>query len=178
MKTDITKSAAYVAEADVFLGENWFDPLEAGVRTRIRGFIEGLLEAERDVALGRERYERGRLAETGVGGRPVMWAGHRHGHRDRRLMGTFGPVTVRVPRARLETSDNKTVEWKNATIPAYQRRTKRADALIAGAYLAGTNTRRVRRALAALLGGAVAKDTVSRVWRKVKGGASQRFRRA
>ena len=61
-------------------------------------------------------------------------------------MGTFGPVTVRVPRARLDASDGKTVEWQNATIPAYQRRTKRADALIAGAYLAGTNTRRVRRA--------------------------------
>src|SRR6476620_8953154 len=38
-----------------------------------------------------------------------------------------------------------------------------------GAYLAGTNTRRVRRALAAVFGGAVSKDTVSRVWRKVKG---------
>ncbi len=84
-------------------------------------------------------------------------------------MGTFGPVTVRVPRARLEAPDGKTAEWKNATIPAYQRRTKRADALIAGAYFAGTNTRRVRRALAALFGGAVGKDTVSRVWRKVKG---------
>ena len=43
-----------------------------------------------------------------------------------------------------------------------------ADALIASTYLAGTNTRRVRRALAALLGGAVGKDTVSRTWRKVK----------
>src|SRR6476660_4258514 len=43
------------------------------------------------------------------------------------------------------------------------------DALISGAYLAGCNTRRVRRALAALFGGAVGKDTVSRVWRKVKG---------
>src|SRR5690242_15668790 len=32
----------------------------------------------------------------------------------------------------------------------------------------GTNTRRVRRALAAVFGGAVSKDTVSRVWRKVK----------
>ena len=51
---------------------------------------------------------------------------------------------------------------------AYQRRTKAADALIASTYLAGTNTRRVRRALAALFGGAVGKDTVSRVWRKVK----------
>ena len=35
----------------------------------------------------------------------------------------------------------------------YQRRTLFADALIAGAYLAGTNTRRVRRALASLFGG-------------------------
>ena len=51
---------------------------------------------------------------------------------------------------------------------AYQRRTQAADALIASAYLAGTNTRRVRRALAALFGGAVGKDTVSRVWRKVQ----------
>jgi hypothetical protein len=40
--------------------------------------------------------------------------------------------------------------------------------LIAGTYLAGTNTRRVRRALGSLFGGKVGKDTVSRVWRKVK----------
>ena len=169
MKTDITKATAEAAEGTLFLGDDWFDPLEAGVRTRIRGFVEELLEAELGAALGRVRYERPRLGETGVGGGSVAGTGHRHGHRERQLMGTFGAVTVRVPRARLDRSDGKTAEWKNATIPAYQRRTKQADALIAGAYLAGTNTRRVRRALAALFGGAVGKDTVSRVWRKVKG---------
>ena len=73
-----------------------------------------------------------------------------------------------MPRARLNTADGKTTEWKSKALRAYQRRTLVADALIAGAYLAGTNTRRVRRALAALFGGAVGKDTVSRVWRKVK----------
>src|SRR3979490_1031814 len=52
----------------------------------------------------------------------------------------------------------------NATWPAAMA----ADALIASCYLAGTNTRRVRRALAALFGGTVGKDTVSRTWRKVK----------
>ena len=52
---------------------------------------------------------------------------------------------------------------------AYQRRTHAAEALIASAYRAGVNTRRVRRALTALFGGAVGKDTVSRTWRKVKG---------
>src|ERR1700731_259 len=168
MKTDTIKATAESAEGTLFLGDNWFDPLEAGVRSSIRGFIEELLEAELDAALGRDRYQRPRLGETGVGGGSVVGAGHRHGHRERQLMGTFGPATVRVPRARLDTLDGKTVEWKNATIPAYQRRTKQADALIAGAYLAGTNTRRVRRALAALFDGAVGKDTVSRVWRKVK----------
>ena len=73
-----------------------------------------------------------------------------------------------MPRARLKADDGKTSEWKSKALRAYQRRTKAADALIASTYLAGTNTRRVRRALAALFGGAVGKDTVSRVWRKVK----------
>src|SRR5829696_2245730 len=37
-------------------------------------------------------------------------------------------------------------------------------------YLAGTNTRRVRRALAAVFAEGVGKDVVSRVWRKVRTG--------
>ena len=166
MEKDSTSSSAGIAGEELFLSDDWFDPLESGVRTRIRGFIEGLLEAELDAALGRGRYERpdkaGALAAEG----PV---GARHGHRERGLLGTFGALSVRVPRARLARPEGGTVEWRNATIPAYQRRTKRADALIAGAYLSGTNTRRVRRALAALFGGAVGKDIVSRVWRKAKG---------
>jgi hypothetical protein len=82
--------------------------------------------------------------------------------------GTFGRVEIAVPRARLDSPEGKTAEWRSTALRAYQRRTRQADALIAGAYLAGTNTRRVRRALAAVFGGAVGKDTVSRVWRKVK----------
>ena len=73
-----------------------------------------------------------------------------------------------MPRARLQGADGATTEWKSKALRAYQRRTKAADALIASAYLSGTNTRRVRRALAALFGGTVGKDTVSRVWRKVQ----------
>ena len=69
----------------------------------------------------------------------------------------------------LITPEGKTAEWKSQALRAYQRRTLAADALIASSYLAGTNTRRVRRALAALFGGTVGKDTVSRTWRKVKG---------
>lgn len=36
MKTDTTTAPAEAAEATLFLGDDWFDPLEAGVRTRIR----------------------------------------------------------------------------------------------------------------------------------------------
>ena len=82
MKTDITNATAEAAEGTLFLGDDWFDPLEAGVRTRIRGFIEDLVEAELDIALGRDRYQRPRLAEAVVGGGPVAGTGHRHGHRD------------------------------------------------------------------------------------------------
>jgi putative transposase len=166
MATDSTKTTVGPSEGGLFLCDDWFDPLEMGVRTRIRGFIEELLKAELDAALGRNRYERPGMRG---GDCPKGAAGSRHGHRERGLMGTFGATTIRVPRARLATPEGKTAEWRNATIPAYQRRTRRADALIAGAYLSGTNTRRVRRALAALFDGAVGKDTVSRVWRKTKG---------
>ena len=63
-----------------------------------------------------------------------------------------------MPRARIKDEDGKTSEWKSQSLRAYQRRTKAADALIAGAYLAGTNTRRVRRALTAVFAGAVGKS--------------------
>jgi hypothetical protein len=89
--------------------------------------------------------------------------GHRHGYRLRSLLGSFGQVEIAVPRARLNTPDGKTTEWKSKALRAYQRRTLAADALIASTYLAGTNT-----LFAALFGGAVGKDIVSRVWRKVK----------
>ena len=55
MTTDTTSQVAGAAETELFLGADWFDPLEAGVRTRIRSFIEELLEAELEAALSRKR---------------------------------------------------------------------------------------------------------------------------
>ena len=37
---------------------DWSDPLEDGVRGRVRAFIEAILEEELEAALGRGRYER------------------------------------------------------------------------------------------------------------------------
>jgi putative transposase len=164
VKRDTTKAAAEVAER---LFDNWFDPIETELRTKVRGFIEAMIEEELETALARPRY--GRRSGPSAEDEGASIAGHRHGRRTRSLTGTFGPTAIAVPRARIFGADGKTAEWKSKVVLAYQRRTRAADALIASAYLSGTNTRRVRRALAALFRGAVGKDTVSRIWRKVKG---------
>ena len=44
-----------IEDLGLLLGEGWRDRIEAGVRGRIRGFIEEMLEAELLQALGRER---------------------------------------------------------------------------------------------------------------------------
>jgi len=147
------------------LFDDWVDPLESLIRARVRGLIEELIHAELDALLARPRY--GRRATANDDG-PTA-AGYRHGSRTRTLIGTFGKTEIAVPRARLETDEGRTTEWHSRALRAYQRRTLAADVVIAGAYLAGTNTRRVQRALRAIFGGAVGKDTVSRTWRKVKG---------
>ena len=149
-----------------FLAETWFDPIEVGIRDRIRGFIEALVDEELNDALGHARYQRSSRAAGAETARERV--GYRHGRRKRQLLGSFGPVTISVPRARLSNDDGTSQEWHSEVLPRYARMTKQVEALIAGAYLSGTNTRRVRRALGALFKGAVSKDTVSRVWRKVQ----------
>jgi len=138
--------------------EAGFDPIEERLRMNVRATIEAVFEEELASFLGRLRYDRG-------GGSAK---GYRHGHRERQLTGTFGTETVRVPRARIEDEAGKVTEWRSKALPRYQRLTKKAEALIAAVYLAGTNTRRVKRALFGLFEGAVSKDVVSRAWRKVK----------
>ena len=130
-------------ESNSHLFDDWLDPIETGIRDRVRELIEEMIRSELDAVLSRPRYGRqarhadGRDAAAGI-------AGHRHGSRARTLMGTFGKTEIAVPRARLNTSEGKTMEWKSQSLRAYQRRTLTAAALIAGTYLAGTNARRAR----------------------------------
>ena len=130
-KPDSSQPTAEMA-VDVF--DNWFDPIESEVRARARGFIEELIHSELDAILARPRYERSKKSRDEEG---ADVTGHRHGSRTRSLTGTFGPIEIAVPRARLDTADGKTTEWKSQALRAYQRRTLAADALIAGSYLAG-----------------------------------------
>ena len=121
------------------------DPIEDRLRRNIRATIEALFEEELDAFLGRCRYERGNGAVVG----------YRHGRRERRLAGTFGTTAVSVPRARVADEAGAVGEWRSQALSRYQRRTRTAEALIASLYLAGTNTRRVERALYGLFRGAV-----------------------
>ena len=56
MTRDTMKEAAVAAEA--LLLDDWFDAIEDGVRARVRGFIETMLEAELSEALSRRRQVR------------------------------------------------------------------------------------------------------------------------
>src|SRR6476619_4593738 len=85
MTRDITLPAAGPSETMVFEGEGWFDPLEDAVRGKVRTFIEAILEEELEASLLRKRYER-----HGDGQATAAAEGHRHGHRERTLTGTFG----------------------------------------------------------------------------------------
>lgn len=72
---------------------------------------------------------------------------------------------------RVRGEDGRSHEFHSALLPRYKRLRGSASALIAGAYLAGVNTRRVRLAFSKRFGGAASKDSVSRAWRRVQGTA-------
>jgi hypothetical protein len=93
MKRDITKPAVDTTEEKLF--DDWFDPIETDLGTKVRGFIETTIEEELETALSRPLW-----APTWAGGRQHGRAGsgHRHGHRMRSLTGTFGPAQIAVPR--------------------------------------------------------------------------------
>src|SRR5271167_3527677 len=122
MTSVTTKPESSQPPSDTAVGlfDNWFDPIETAVRERARQFIEELIRSELDAALARPRYERSK--KTDREGTPDI-AGHRHGSRLRSLTGSFGPIKIAVPRARLDTPEGGTTEWKSQSLRAYQRRT-------------------------------------------------------
>jgi putative transposase len=129
------------------------DTIEFSMRVRVRETIEAIVEEELEAVLGARKSVRVGEAR----------AGYRHGTRERTLTTSLGPTTIAMPRARLRQGDG-TREWRSDTIGRYQRRTQRVDEAILGVYLAGTNTRRIKGALAPLLrGGPLSKDAVSRL---------------
>ena len=118
-------SSQPAAETAVYLFDDWFDPIEAGVRDRVREFIQAMVEGELDAALMRPRYGRRSQSSSGDADGPVDVTGHRHGHRSRSLMRTFGQTEIEVPRARLDGPDGKTTEWREARCATHVNSTRR-----------------------------------------------------
>jgi hypothetical protein len=83
---------------------------------------------------------------------------HRHDHRPRRLLDSFGQPQIRVPRARIMGADGKTSEgrakrWVPSAPHAHRRCTHRQ-------HLSGRHQYRVRRALERCLPGRSARIPV------------------
>jgi transposase-like protein len=131
---------------------------QALVRSRVRDAIQVVLEEELTEALGCESYERSSARR-----------GHRNGTVTRPITTAHGLQQLEVPRGRLLNEDGSSTEFQSSVLPRYARRTAEVDEAVLGAYLAGTNSRRIRKALAPLLGEAnLSKSAVSRVVSRLK----------
>jgi transposase-like protein len=133
------------------------DPLSEGIRFRVRGFIEELLNQELDAVLGAGRYER-------TEGR----CGHRNGSKPRELTTSFGKTVFDRPRA-VVFENGREVEFQSTIIDRYRRRSREVDAALLGMYFGGVNTRKVKQAIRPLLRNApLSKSAISRLIQRIK----------
>ncbi len=132
--------------------------LNALLRSRIREAIQVVLEEELEEALGCCRYDRSDAR-----------MGYRHGSIERCVTTASGPQTLDVPRGRLVNENGEETEFRSKILPRYGRRSREVDEAILETYLAVANSRRIRKALAPLLGEQhLSKSAVSRVVGRLK----------
>jgi len=128
------------------------------LRGRIREAIEAVLEEELAEALGSSPYER-----------TSSRRGYRNGSQQRTMTTMAGSRELRFPRGRIRREDGATEEFQSRIAPRYARRTAEVDEAILGVYLAGSNCRRIRKALSPLLGEKhLSKSAISRVAGRLK----------
>ena len=120
-------------------GEQGRSTLGALIHAAVREAIEVAVEAELAATLGAGRYER-------RDGRQ----GYRNGTKTRTLSGPTGAVALSLPRATVATSTGRQ-EWRSTLVPRYQRRLAEVNTAVVATYLAGSNTRRIRGALAPVM---------------------------
>jgi len=134
------------------------DSLTDALREKVREMILTLAETELTEVLAALPYER-------TGNRK----GYRNGSKQRSLTTGLGKTTIDMPRARIVTDEGEK-EWESTLINRYQRRAASVDSALLGAYLTGTNQRRIKGALSPLLRGApLSKSAISRVVGRLKG---------
>ena len=146
-----TRNLRLVGRDEVSLGEL--------IHQAVRKTIEQAVDEELRATLGAAPYER--RAER---------SGYRNGAKNRTLTGPTGPVELTLPRGRLTKDDGGTEEWRSTVVPRYQRRMREVNEAVAGVYLSGGNTRRIRGALRPLLKNApLSKSAVSRIVTTLRG---------
>ena len=122
------------------------------LRRRVLEAMEIVLQEELSEALGSTRYERSESRR-----------GYRNGSEKRTVTTSLGSEEIEIPRGRLFKQDGETAEFQSDLLPRYARRTRAVDDAVLGVYLAGGNTRRIRKALEPLLGSKhLSKSSVSR----------------
>lgn len=147
------KSTSHQVEAARFRQD-----IRSLLQSQVRKAIEITLEEELAEALGCGRYERS--------GERV---GFRNGKHRRLITTACGPKELEIPRGRVVHEDGSSGEFRSAILPRYARRTHEVDEAILGLYLAGANSRRIKKALAPLLGEEhLSKSAVSRVVSRLK----------
>lgn len=128
------------------------------LQARLLEAVEVVLEEELKIALGADSYER-----------TLARRGYRNGRERRRITPSQGTRELRVPRGRIAQPDGSLAEHRSELLPRYARRTREIDEAILSCYLAGANSRRIRKALAPLLGEEhLSKSAVSRVVGRLK----------
>ena len=129
------------------------------LRRRVLEAMEIVLEEELSEALGSARYERSDSRR-----------GYRNGSEKRTVTTSLGAEEIEIPRGRVFKRDGETAEFQSELLPRYARRTQAVDDAVLGVYLAGGNSRRIRKALEPLLGSKhLSKSAVSRVVARLKG---------
>src|SRR5437588_10088148 len=98
MTNSSTKLPVLGSDAEIGVGllNEWFDPIEACLRDRVRELIQTMIESELEAVLSRPRYARGPKADPENYG-PCGVACQRDGHRSGSRLGTFGRGGIAAP---------------------------------------------------------------------------------
>jgi putative transposase len=126
------------------IGDFW-ELQEEAVRDFRRRFIEGALEAEREMLLGRKRYEHREESTQ-----------YRNGYWKRWITLKDGRLEIRMPRIR-------GMGYESAIVPRYKQRAAEVDAALLKIFLYGASTRLTGEALRPLLNDGVSAQTVSNI---------------
>ncbi len=142
----------FATEGD--LGET----LEQVARLGARLLLQSALEAEVTEFLGRNRYERRRLAE-------VARAGSRNGFAPFTVKSTAGPITLERPKLR-----GTEMAFASRLLGAGVTKTNALESLVIAGFVRGLSVRDVEATLAEALGpeATVSRSTVSRICEAIK----------